>query len=101
MLSITTKQLSVESCQYTNANAVNLLVTPLVINSSIDGEWRNNHLSRDFFYKNCLKIYFFYISCFISDSAKIIRLLALDFYEIIINSGFALINYHLIEILSS
>jgi hypothetical protein len=38
----------------------------------------------------------------IPDSAKTMRLLALDFYEVIVDSGFnfALINYHLIEILS-
>ena len=33
--------------------------------------------------------------------AKTIRLLALDFYEAIVNSGFALVNYHLVEISSS
>jgi hypothetical protein len=32
---------------------------------------------------------------------KTIRFLALDFYDVIVNSGFALINYHLIEISSS
>ncbi len=40
------------------------------------------------------------ILCVISDSTKTIRLLALDFYEVIVDSGFALINYHLIEISS-
>ena len=29
---------------------------------------------------------------------KTIRLLALNFYEAIVNLGFALVNYHLIEI---
>ncbi len=42
-----------------------------------------------------------YILCLISDSTKTIRLLALDFYEVIVDSGFVLINYHLIEISSS
>ena len=41
------------------------------------------------------------ISCLIFDSTKTIRLLALNFYETIVDSGFALINYHLIEISSS
>ena len=41
------------------------------------------------------------ISCLIFDSTKTIRLLALNFYEIIFASSFALINYHLIEISSS
>ena len=40
------------------------------------------------------------ISCLIFDSTKTIRLLALNFYEMIVDSGFALINYHLIEISS-
>ncbi len=39
--------------------------------------------------------------CLISDSTKTIRLLALDFYEAIVDSGFALTNYHFIEISSS
>ena len=38
------------------------------------------------------------ILCLISDSTKTIRLLALDVYEVIVDEGFALINYHLIEI---
>ena len=38
---------------------------------------------------------------FISDSTKTIRLLALNFYVLIVDSGFALINYHRIEISSS
>ena len=42
--------------------------------------------------------YFIYL---ISDSTKTIRLLALDFYEVIVDSGFALFNYRLIEISSS
>ena len=33
------------------------------------------------------------ISCLIIDSTKTIRLLALNFYEMIVDSGFALINY--------
>ena len=32
---------------------------------------------------------------------KTIRLLALNFYEVIVNSGFAHVNYHLIEISNS
>ena len=36
-----------------------------------------------------------------SDSTKTIRLLALDFYAVIVDSGFALINYHRIEISNS
>ena len=32
---------------------------------------------------------------------KTIRLLALNFYEAIVNSRFALVNYHLVEISSS
>jgi hypothetical protein len=36
--------------------------------------------------------------CLISDSSKTIRLLALDFYEVIVDSSFALNSYHLIEI---
>ena len=35
------------------------------------------------------------------DFTKTIRLLALNFYEMIVDSGIALINYHLIEISSS
>ena len=42
--------------------------------------------------------YFIYL---ISHSTKTIRLLALDFYEVIVDSGFALFNYRLIEISSS
>ena len=42
-------------------------------------------------------IFLLNISCLIFDSTKTIRLLALNFYEIIVESGFALINYHLIE----
>ena len=34
-------------------------------------------------------------------STKTIRLLVLNFYEAIVNSGFDLVNYHLIEISSS
>ena len=34
-------------------------------------------------------------------STKTIRLFALDFYEVIVDSGFALVNHHLIEISSS
>ena len=33
-----------------------------------------------------------------NDSTKTIRLLALDFYVVIVDSGFALTNYHRIEI---
>ena len=36
-----------------------------------------------------------------NDSTKTIRLLALDFHAVIVDSGFALINYHRIEISSS
>ncbi len=46
-------------------------------------------------------MFLYKILCLITDSTKTIRLLALDFYEVIVNSGFALINYHLIEISSS
>ena len=46
-------------------------------------------------------IFLLNISCLIFDSTKTIRLLALNFYEMIVDSGFALINYHLIEISSS
>ena len=35
---------------------------------------------------------------FSKNSAKTIRLFALDFYEVIVDSAFGLINYHLIEI---
>ena len=38
---------------------------------------------------------------FISDSTKIIRFLALDFYQMIVDSGFTPINDLLIEILIS
>ena len=41
------------------------------------------------------------IPCLTSDSTKTIRLLARDFYAVIVDSGFALINYHRIEISSS
>ena len=34
------------------------------------------------------------ISCLIFDSTKTIRLLALNFYEMIVYSDFALVNYH-------
>ena len=43
--------------------------------------------------KNWLKINFLVnMSCYISDSTKTIRLLALDFYKMIADSGFALIT---------
>ena len=35
---------------------------------------------------------------FYENSTKTIRLFALDFYEVIVDSAFGLINYHLIEI---
>ena len=35
-----------------------------------------------------------------SVSTKTIRLFTLDFYEVIVDLGFALVNCHLIEILS-
>ena len=35
---------------------------------------------------------------FSKNSTKIIRLFALDFYEVIVDSAFGLINYHLIKI---
>ena len=38
---------------------------------------------------------------FRKNSTKTIRLFSLDFYEVIDDSSFGLINYHLIEILSS
>ena len=38
---------------------------------------------------------------FILDSTKTIRLLALNFYPLIVDSGFALINDHRIEFSSS
>ena len=38
---------------------------------------------------------------FSKNSTKTIRLFALDFYEMIVDSAFRLINYHLIEISSS
>ena len=38
---------------------------------------------------------------FSKNSTKTIRLFALDFYEVIVDSAFGLINYHLIEISSS
>ena len=44
---------------------------------------------------------FIKINLLIFDSTKTIRLLALNFYEMIVDSGFALIGYHLIEISSS
>ena len=43
-----------------------------------------------------VKIYASGTVCLISDSTKTIKLLALDLYEIIVDSGFALIKYHLI-----
>ena len=48
-------------------------------------------------------IFFLNISCLIFDSTKTIGLLALDIYdyEMIVDSDFALIKYHLIEISSS
>ena len=36
-----------------------------------------------------------------SDYIKTIRLLALDFYVVIVDMGFALVNYHRIEISSN
>ncbi len=45
-------------------------------------------------------MFLYKILCLVSDSTKTIRLLALNFYEVIVDSGFALINYHLIEIKS-
>ena len=47
------------------------------------------------FESNCLNFFFLNISCLIFDSTKTIGLLALDFYEMIVDSGIALINYHL------
>ena len=44
---------------------------------------------------------FIKINLLIFDSTKTIRLLALNFYEMIVDSGFSLIDYHLIEISSS
>ena len=38
---------------------------------------------------------------FSKNSTKTIRLFALDFYEVIVDSAFGLINYHLIAILNS
>ena len=38
---------------------------------------------------------------FSKNSTKTIRLFALDFYEVIVDSAFGFINYHLIEISSS
>ena len=38
---------------------------------------------------------------FSKNSTKTIRLFALDFYEVIVDEAEGLINYHLIEILSS
>jgi len=38
---------------------------------------------------------------FSKNSIKTIRLFTLDFYEVIADSAFGLINYHLIEISSS
>ena len=46
-------------------------------------------------------IFLLNISCLIFDSTKTIRLIALNFYEMIADSGFALIDYHLIEVSSS
>ena len=46
-------------------------------------------------------IFLLNISYLIFDSTKTIRLLALNFYEMIVDSGFALIDYYLIEISSS
>ena len=44
------------------------------------------------------------LNCWVSyatDSTKAIRFLAVDFHELMVDLGFALINYHLIEIPSS
>jgi len=38
---------------------------------------------------------------FSKNSTKTIRLFALDFYEVVVDSAFGLISYHLIEISSS
>ena len=51
--------------------------------------------------RRVLKLFFAIFSCLISDSTKTIRLLALDFYEMIVDEGEARINYHRIEISSS
>ena len=50
--------------------------------------------------KSILSIKFVYYASLISDSIKTIKLLVLDFYEMIVDSGLkvGLINYHLIEI---
>ena len=45
-------------------------------------------------------IFLLNILCLNFDSTKTIRLLAFNFYEMVVDSGFALINYHLIEISS-
>ena len=45
-----------------------------------------------------MNIFLFELKYF--DSTKRIRSLDLDFYAVIIDSGFALIKYHLIQILS-
>ena len=49
------------------------------------------------FLEKCLII----LKLFSSDSTKTIRLLALNFYALVVDAGFALINYHCIEISSS
>ena len=49
-----------------------------------------------FFIKNCLKsVLLLNISCLVSDSSKTVRLVAFYFYAVLVDSGFALLNYPL------
>ena len=67
-----------------------------VIYFSIDREWQNIFLVNSF-----KKEWLFYFVVFTSESTKTITLLALNFYEMIVDFSFAISNYHPIEILSS
>ena len=65
--------------------------------------WLSSHLNILIFF--VLDKFYWTMNIFLfelwNDSTKTIRLLTLDFYAVIVDSGFALINYHRIEISSS
>ena len=74
--------IDIKKQQVTRQGQVFIKKTMLIIHF-LKGFWRNNEHK------------------FVLYSTKTIKLLALNFYEAIVNSGFILVNYHLIEILSS
>ena len=76
------------------------LYSPLAIYTLTDSKWQNNHFPKEFFCKKACHL------------ARVFKLLCATFYVpslillktiklLALNSGFALINYHLTEISSS